>query len=199
MTTTKATFEDRLLGELRGLVSNGAAASVPVPQRRPRRGRLVFAAGVAAAAVAAVLATTISGGTSNAYAVDSQSDGSVTVHIRSLHDAAGLQSALRNSGIDAVVNYSARCVPGAPPVAAPSGGLTSSGQAPPAGAPEGPTSVRIQLAGNGADSGVTFTLDPGHIDPGQKVFITTFSNRVDALAISIGSKAPTPLCPPPAP
>jgi hypothetical protein len=47
--------------------------------------------------------------------------------------------------------------------------------------------------------GVTFTIDPESVPAGQNVYITTYSGEMNALSIGIGSKAPTPPCPPAAP
>jgi hypothetical protein len=108
--TVSTRFEDRLFEQLRDVV---AARSAPTPRRRARRARLVLAgAGVAAAtAVAAVVAT--GGDVTPAYAVQPGADGSVTVRIHSLRDAAGLQRELRAAGVPAVVDYApAGCAAG---------------------------------------------------------------------------------------
>jgi hypothetical protein len=99
-------FEERLLGELRTVV---AARPVESRRRRPLWGgpRLALAGAltvvVAAAAIAGVLALTA--GTQAAYAVTKNADGTVTVEIDSLSDAAGLQAKLRAAGVNAVVQY----------------------------------------------------------------------------------------------
>jgi hypothetical protein len=103
-------FEDRLLHELKQFV-----AAQPVPQEaagssartkpfhRPRyRVALVGAAMIAVAAVAVAAGHDPA---SPAYAVESQPNGSISVEINSLSDAAGLQSRLRAQGIAAVVRY----------------------------------------------------------------------------------------------
>jgi hypothetical protein len=41
----------------------------------------------------------------SAYAVDAQGNGSVTVHVRALSDAKGLQQSLREAGVPALVIY----------------------------------------------------------------------------------------------
>jgi hypothetical protein len=106
-------FEERLLAELRGLVaaqpsspgrgrrSPGAWLAAP-PRRRPALlgGAAVLAAGAAVAGVAL-----LSGGASAAYAVSTNDDGTVTVEISSLADAAGLQRELGEAGVRAVVQY----------------------------------------------------------------------------------------------
>ena len=102
-------FEDRLLHELRGIVAAEPAAE---RERRPSwtwiaPRRLVPAVGtVVLAGVAAVAAVQlVGGGAAPAYAVSKNDDGTVTVEIASLEDAAGLEAKLRDAGIPAVVQY----------------------------------------------------------------------------------------------
>lgn len=99
-------FEERLLLELRSLVPPPAADR---GRRRPlwRRPRLVLAGGLTAVLAAAATAGVVllSAGTQAAYAVTKHADGSVTVEVDSLSDAAGLQAALQAAGVNAVVQY----------------------------------------------------------------------------------------------
>ncbi len=99
-------FEERLLRELR---SHVVAPPVDRGQRRPlwRTPRLALAGGLAAvlAAAAAVGLIVLSTGTQAAYAVTKNADGTVTVEIDSLSDAAGLQAKLQAAGVNAVVQY----------------------------------------------------------------------------------------------
>ena len=85
-------FEERLLHELQSLVT---APPVDRGHARPlrRRPRLVLAGGLAAVLAAAAIAGALllSAGTPAAYAVTKNADGTVTVEIDSLTDAAGLQ------------------------------------------------------------------------------------------------------------
>ena len=101
-------FETKLLDELRAHVATRPeVATPPPPARRPhRRGR--WAAGLAAAAAAAMAYVVVSPGgpaVSPAYGVDQQADGDVVVTIHRLEDAAGLEAALRELGIDANVSF----------------------------------------------------------------------------------------------
>ena len=97
-------FEDRLLADLRGLVQEQ-----PAPSGRRRLGgrRLALAGGLATAVAAAATAGVffLSADAKAAYAVTKHADGSVTVEVDSLTDAAGLQSALQAAGVNAVVEY----------------------------------------------------------------------------------------------
>jgi hypothetical protein len=99
-------YEERLLHELRGML---VARPVDRSQRRLFwRGRgLVLAGGLAAVVTAAVVAGVfvLSAGTQAAYAVTENGDGTVTVEIDSLSDAAGLQEKLQAAGVNAVVQY----------------------------------------------------------------------------------------------
>jgi hypothetical protein len=99
-------FEERLLQELRSVVAaNGKEPRGSRSWAAPRRLGLAGAAAalVAVAAVAAV--QLVSGGAEPAYAVNTNDDGTVTVEISSLSDAAGLERKLRDAGIPAVVQY----------------------------------------------------------------------------------------------
>jgi hypothetical protein len=98
-------FEERLLHELKHLV---VGQPVDRGQRRPlwRGSRLVFAGGLAAAfAAIAAGVLMLTAGAQPAYAVTKNADGTVTVEIDSLSDAAGLEAKLRAAGVNAVVAY----------------------------------------------------------------------------------------------
>lgn len=130
--TTTTHFEDRLLQQLRQIVAENPDPGVAgAAQRAPRRTRLALAgAGVAAASAVAIVATS-SDVTPSAYAVQPRADGSVSVRIRSLSDAAGLQRSLRDAGVPAVVDYTPADAPGC--AAAGAGGGVASSHAPEAG------------------------------------------------------------------
>jgi hypothetical protein len=94
-------FEDRLLLHLQDVVR----AQTPAQTGRTHRVRNRWLAGTAVAAAAATVAALVmTGGASAAYAIG-EHDGTVTVTIKSLSDATGLQKALRDKGISAYVDY----------------------------------------------------------------------------------------------
>jgi hypothetical protein len=106
-------FEQRLLRELRQVVAEAPRLS-PEPERPAaarssfgRRLSLALAGGAAAAiAIAITGALSLGGGEpSKAWAVDRNPDGTVTVWIDSLSDAAGLQRKLNEAGVPALVQY----------------------------------------------------------------------------------------------
>jgi hypothetical protein len=105
MNTHEDRFEDRLLLALRAVVdANPAPVHSLAPSRRSLT-RPVLAGGAVAGVAVAASSLLVAGGSSAAYAVDSHSDGSVTVTINSLKDAAGLQQKLAAAGVKAVVDY----------------------------------------------------------------------------------------------
>ena len=205
-------FEERLLHELREVVDqrpapSPAPAAVAAPARRRSRRRFVLAgAGGVAAVLAAVVLFTGGGGTEPAYAVSPTADGDVTVKISSLSDAAGLQQALRDAGVPAVVRYGTSTNCPAPPAGAgqeggtvqrhDSGGkgsgpsLDSAGTEPAPGAAKAPK-VTGGLA-VGAD-GTTFTINPDSIPSGDKVYITARDGSMQSLGLRIG-KDPAGAC-----
>ncbi len=195
------TFEDRLLTELRHVV-----ATRPAPAT-PRRGKLIALAATAGAAIAAAVAVALGGG-SAAYAVEPGADGSVTVSIHDLSDAAGLQSALRDAGVPAVVTYSASA-----PSACGGAGVAPAGPPSETRGGEGPTTIRHGERGSSAKGeaptfntggargpqrsgavtttvektadGVTFTLDAGTLPPDAHVYITTRTGEVEGIGMAI--------------
>src|SRR5262249_35212973 len=109
---TPGGFEERLLHELRSVVAAQPCAGPEPPPGRPRawvgsprRLTLVGGTAVLVAVAAAAGVPFLTGGAAPAFAVDANEDGTVTVEINSLRDAAGLQSKLREAGIRAVVQY----------------------------------------------------------------------------------------------
>lgn len=217
--TTPDRFEDRLLSELRAVV---AATPTPAPpaavgaaarRRSPvLRSRPALAGAVAAAAAAALVVQSGGSHPDAAYAVTQRADGMVTVQIRSLRDAAGLEQALRAKGVPAEVDYAdAAMCPGGMPAPPPpgaaaekhtvvrgeSGGprLSSAGGPPPTGAAK-----RRSMSGMvrvGSDGSVTFGVDPGELTPGEKVWITTSGPTASSVSMAVGTAQPAnPPCKP---
>jgi hypothetical protein len=205
--TTSNRFEDRLLEQLRAIVAARPAPAI-VSHGKPRRARFALAGGGAAAAAAVLVAIVAvsSEVTSSAYAVESRPDGAVTVSIHSLSDASGLQRSLRAAGIPAVVNYLSagerNCAePG------PAGSLTGSegdsgpGLSPGGGAEQrqagdpkglGPSMGKDKISIDG--NGVTFTIDPDDIKPGEKLYITTSTGAISSIGMAIGKVNPSAPC-----
>jgi len=158
-------FEDRLLVELRRLVAERPGPAQAAAARRrflpAARRRLVLVAGTAAAiACAAALVPLLTGGGTAAYAVTTSDDGTVTVEINSLSDAAGLQAKLRDAGVPAVVLYLPPGKACREPIFTPSSGQAS-------GAPLG-GGVRHE-----ADGSTAFSIDPAGLQPGDTLVIMT--------------------------
>lgn len=202
--TSTLTFEDRLLDELRQVVAANPAPAAPARRAGSRRPLALAGAGLVAASAAAAVVTLAGGGTSSAWAIDSQPDGSVTVHISSLRDAGGLQDGLRNAGIPAVVTYSSDCAPTSAPAPGDPEAGTSSGHfetgpslkqaAPTPSTKGGIAREKVTSSVRTTGDGVTFSLDPGRINPGEKVYITTSTGQADAIGIAIGRQAPPAGC-----
>ena len=103
--TEQDRFEERLLTELRQVV---AERPEPLPAASAKRpyGRFALAGAGVATAVAAIAVFASSGdNTTSAYAIDKKPDGVVSVEIKSLKDADGLETGLRAAGVPAVVDY----------------------------------------------------------------------------------------------
>jgi hypothetical protein len=158
-------FEQRLLRELRQVVAHNSPAAPAergTPARPSRFGRglrISLAAGAAAAAaIAVVSAVSIGGGGgSKAWAVSSNPDGTVTVTIKSLADAAGLQQKLAEAGIRSLVQYvppGKTCAGGE--LSAPPGAVTQTKGDPSAPPPAGARGQEYGFSsggGKGADAG----------------------------------------------
>jgi len=214
--TASGRFEDRLLEQLRQVVGEHPAPE-PTTRRRRHRTRLVLAGvGVAAATAAVALFATGNDVTPSAYAVQSRPDGAVTVSIRSLSDADGLQRSLRAAGVPAVVDYvpagRGDCAvpgPGAGPPTEVTPGDTAEGpklhtETEGSGGPslsragsdraEGRKGVReTKSMIKGGSDGVRFTIDPGSIHAGEKVYITTSTGTISTIGMAIGKQRP-PAC-----
>jgi hypothetical protein len=104
MNTQLDPFETRLLAELRQVVAEQAATGA----RSAQSNRLLRWGAVAATlAVAAGAVTFQLTGATPAFAVDPAPDGSVTVKVRRLEGAQGLQADLAKAGIKADVSFNA--------------------------------------------------------------------------------------------
>lgn len=169
--TTADRFEDRLLHELRAVVASTPAPAAE-PARRPllTRTRLTLGGAVAAAGAAGALVLAGGGGASPAYAVESHGDGSVTVTVSSVRDAAGLQQKLAAAGIRAVVDY----VPAGKMCRQPRGENAKG---------NGHTSAMSMAMSQGADGSVTFTIAPGQLGANETLVI---ENSVDQAASRMG-------------
>jgi hypothetical protein len=174
-------FEERLLVELRSRVE-GADSSAERGRRRPlwRRPRLAVAGGLAVAAVAAATVGVVflSTGTQAAYAVTKNADGTVTVEIDSLTDAAGLQANLQAAGVNAVVEY------------LPTGKMCRE----PWFTPAGPASAGGQTSsvGKNSDGSFSFTIS-NDIPAGDTLVISTQSGggfQALGMAIAQGTVPP---------
>ena len=173
-------FEERLLHELRAMVESEPDRA---PSRTRRGRRLVLGAGVAAllAASAGAGVLLLTGGAQAAYAVTRNADGSVTVEIDSLQDAAGLEAKLKAAGLNAVVQY------------LPAGKTCRKPWFTPAGA-DAAGGMHGSASGPSSDGGTTFTIS-GDFPPGDTLVISTQTGpgREQALGIA-WAKGDVPPC-----
>jgi hypothetical protein len=167
-------FEERLLKELRIVVTVEGHGSSPEPAALRRFGwkpRLAAVA-VVAAALAIGLAVALPTSGSAAYAVTKNANGTVTVEINAFRDAEGLQRKLRENGIPAVVQY------------IPPGKTCKDGSlgAAPEGSDGGQGLSTVDMRNDGT---VRFTIDTGTIRSDQTLVI-----RMQELAA--GQQLPAP-------
>lgn len=195
-------FEDRLLAQLRATVAERGAAAEAEPETSTatpawRRGpRLAFAgAAVTTVAAAALLVSAGGDDTTAAYAVEPQGDGMVSVEIRSLSDAEGLEKALDEAGVPASVNYlpvgevcaAAQSKPDAQfkPTEAESADTVTSGEAE-------PTTSTVQVA---KDGGTEFSISRNAVGPDETLVLTASpgpggeGNSIE-MAVAEGDVAP---------
>ena len=145
--------------------------------------------------------------TPSAYAVQPRADGSVTVHIRGLEDAKGLERSLRAAGVPAVVDYAAAgqagCVTPPPHPTGPTEAGTSRSSRrdddgpslSTSGAGPGPgPGVRVSTKVSSGDDGVTFSIDPGNLKPGEKIYITTSTGKVNSIGMAVAKDKPAAPC-----
>ncbi|AQZ68735.1 unnamed protein product [[Actinomadura] parvosata subsp. kistnae] len=171
-------FEDRLLSALKEEITTRKAEHMmttvtPAPGRSRRRvvGLSAAVAGVAAAATAAVLAGGLLGGP--AYAVTRGADGKVSVEINTFTDPEGLEVALGDAGIRAVVDY------------LPPGQTCEKPRGEPAGDTAGRFAARIG-AGKGGKT-LTFTIEDGQVGADHTLVLTVSKSKEG------DDKAPTAL------
>lgn len=103
-------FETALLSRLRDQVQEPTAAS-----HRIRRSRLLLAAAATVAAAAAMVVVVPGLGSTAAYSVQEGNSGTITVEVRRLEDAEGLEAALAEYGVNADITYvpnGRTCAPG---------------------------------------------------------------------------------------
>ena len=175
-------FEERLLHELRSLVM-----APPADRGHPRalwgRQRVALAGGLVAVLAVAVVAGAfvLSAGTQAAYAVTRNADGTLTVEIDSLSDAAGLQAELQAAGVNAVVAYLPVGKMCKQPWFTPAGG----------GADRG---MQESEVGRTSDGATRFTIS-GDFPAGATLVISTQTGPGDERALGIGwAKGDVPPC-----
>ena len=197
------TFEAALLAELRQYVATGERAArnlsthrvpattptaVPAEPGGWRRRLTTF--GAAAASVIAITVSAFALRPEAAFAVDVESDGDVVVTIRSLKDAAGLEDALADEGVEAVVAYDANAAKPAPGAGA---GIDRDdspeleeqtdprdGDAPPVDA-----ACRSDIGTRIAEDGVTFYLPASAVESDGVLHITTSGSVDEWSAIAV--------------
>jgi hypothetical protein len=169
-----STFEDRLWSQLVAEHDRLRAQGPPAEAKRTRRpgGRVLMTGtmiATAVAATAAVLTLGASTSTPPAYAVTTNSDGTVTVTLNDISAITGLNAELARDGLNArAVPLTADCPVHAPLVTMPAGTDPST---------------------------YTITLDPQDIPAGYTAVVAanqTASGRVDLLMGSI--RPPVPTC-----
>ena len=160
-----APYEQRLLVELREVVTERATSNRAPARTRTARPRTRVAVGLGAAAALALAAAIgapalLGAGDRPAYAAERDPDGSIRIHIREYRDAKGLQARLRQLGVAAVVDY----VPNGQQCREPRATYVPSDQVPPG-------LLTTLPPGNG--DAAYWKLHPDLIGPGQTFVYTT--------------------------
>jgi hypothetical protein len=185
------TFEAALLTELRQYVStrdvSTRASGAAEPSTWRRR---VTTLGAAAAAAVAITIGAIALRPEAAYAVDVEADGDVVVTIRSLEDADGLEEALADEGVEAVVEYDAD--PAEPPTG---GGIGTERDDSPrldektepgdASAPLDGAACRSSIGTSITEDGVRFRLSASAVESDGVLHITTSGSVDEWSAIAV--------------
>jgi len=215
-----ASFEERLLAELRAVVEERAAmpeaadverssvydrVSLHTPPAGGRRlaPRLALGGAAVAAVAAGVLAVSSgTGDTSSAFAVEPQGDGTVRVEISSLSDAAGLEKALAEAGVKADVSYTAAGMACREPRWHATAAVPGEGQ-PAQPAPDDQAARKGKTTGSirQTDSGVVFSITPNGIGPDDTLVVTASpgpEGAGDVVGVQIAEGAVSPCDPVPA-
>jgi hypothetical protein len=72
-------------------------------------------------------------------------------------------------------------------------GFSTDGKAPPPGEP-GELQTKMGSKVTVTPEGATFTVSPGMIEPGQKLYITTQTGSVSTIGIAVAKTDPTESC-----
>jgi hypothetical protein len=168
---TSERFEQRLLGELRELVierrRTGPSAGTPSGRRLRWARRVAVTTGLAATFAVVIVAVVPTmgrdrgGPVSAAYAVTEGEDGVVTVEIRSIEDAQGLESAIEATGVPASVHY----LPAGTVCSVPKDRLAD---LVPVGS--GPDRPHVAI-GESEEGAFTFSFDTSLFSPGDSIVI----------------------------
>ena len=168
------TFESALLGQLTAVVDERATQTAMSPSRRLAKRPVRWAAAAAAAAAGTAAFLVLPSGNA-AYAVDSDSSGSVTVTINQLEGADALEAALAAKGITADVTYPAvgkQCAPGRYTEAPRDG--------------SGPPSEANSFKSSGGPDGFTMTIPKNAIKPGQTLVLESVWPNSQTWMVKVG-------------
>ncbi|MEW9531365.1 hypothetical protein [Microbispora sp. NPDC049125] len=178
-----ATFEDRLLTELKTEISARASRGrAPAARRRTGRRLLAGAGVVAAAAAAAVAVPMVTDSQPSAYALTRNADGSINLRITEFRDPEQVERDLAGMGVRADITYlplGKRCADGrAPFVAGDHSDITPEE----ARSTDPAVQARIRKIGENTASAKAIrpengiTIYPRYIRPGQIVLIEVMEN-----------------------
>ncbi|MEU7690781.1 hypothetical protein FLW53_32150 [Microbispora sp. SCL1-1] len=179
-----ATFEDRLLAQLKAeIVAREARTRVPAV-RRIARPRYLAGAVVAAAAVAAAVPLVV-GGQTPAYALTKNPDGSINLKINEFRDPDQVERDLAKMGVHADITYlplGKRCADGRAPFV--KGDRTSFAKKDlESRDPAVQARIRRQLENTPSSKAIRpengITIHPEFIEPGQTVMIEVNENPVE--------------------
>lgn len=180
MSSRPHAFEERLKSELMAVASGQSEVRVPAPDPVPfrspaRRYRIPLALGAVAAGVAGLVALPVvgdDGGTSAAYAVSRNDDGTISVHIFHPDGVGGTVRELRELGIAATV------VPRRSSEQCPSDVAYPQGLTPGEGGGE--------FAG-ARDSSAQLMITPKTVPPGHTLVLSTPMDASDTHPIGFGA------------